>query len=200
MTTVSTLIAPLATPALVYLLGATWVEVSFLSMVLSTVKIVLIPVLFGIVLNRLFTRQMDTVRDVLPLISVTAIVIIIAGIVGANASKIASCGFLVLIIVMLHNLIGLLLGLGIGRLTHLDYKKPLHLQLKSVCRTVDLPPLWQPLILPCIHWLHFPEQSSVSGIISPVPSLQASADGQRMMQKNLYMRMLISQHSIIRIT
>lgn len=123
MTTVSTLIAPLATPALVYLLGGTWVEVSFLSMVLSTVKIVLIPVLFGIVLNRLFPRQMDTVRDVLPLISVTAIVIIIAGIVGANASKIASCGFLVLIIVMLHNLIGLLLGLGIGRLTHLDYKK-----------------------------------------------------------------------------
>lgn len=123
MTTVSTLIAPVATPALVYLLGGTWVEVSFLSMVLSTVKIVLLPVLLGIVLNRLFTRQIDAVREILPLISVTAIVIIIAGIVGANASKIASCGFLVLIIVMLHNLVGLLLGLGIGHITHLDDRK-----------------------------------------------------------------------------
>lgn len=120
MTTVSTLIAPVATPALVYLLGGTWVEVSFLSMVLSTVKIVLLPVLLGIILNRLFTRQIDAVRDILPLISVTAIVIIIAGIVGANASKIAGCGFLVLLIVMLHNLVGLLLGLGIGHAAHLD--------------------------------------------------------------------------------
>lgn len=91
MTTVSTLIAPVATPTLVYLLGGTWVEVSFLSMVLSTVKIVLLPVLLGIV--------------------------------GANASKITGCGFLVLLIVMLHNLVGLLLGLGIGHAAHLDDRK-----------------------------------------------------------------------------
>ena len=42
MTTVSTLIAPLMTPALVYLLGGAWVEVSFLAMVSSVVKVVLV--------------------------------------------------------------------------------------------------------------------------------------------------------------
>lgn len=123
MTTVSTLIAPIATPVLVYLLGGAWVEVSLLSMVLSTVKIILIPVIAGIVLNRLFTEQIDRVRDILPLISVIAIVMIIAGIVGANASKILASGLLVLLIVILHNMIGLLLGLLIGRLTRLNHKK-----------------------------------------------------------------------------
>jgi len=123
MTTVSTLIAPLVTPLLVYLLGGTWVEVSLLSMVMSTVKIILIPVVAGIILNRLFTRQIDRFREILPLVSVIAIVMIIAGIVGANASKILGSGLLVLVIVMLHNIIGLLLGLLIGKCTRLDHKK-----------------------------------------------------------------------------
>ena len=36
------------TPLLVYLLAGAWVEVSFLAMVISVVKVVLIPVLLGI--------------------------------------------------------------------------------------------------------------------------------------------------------
>ena len=45
MTIASTLAAPLMTPLLVYLLAGAWVEVSFFSMVISVVKVVLIPVL-----------------------------------------------------------------------------------------------------------------------------------------------------------
>lgn len=49
MTITSTLIAPLVTPVLVYMLAGSWVEVSFMAMVLSVVKIVLLPVLAGII-------------------------------------------------------------------------------------------------------------------------------------------------------
>src|SRR3712207_7443862 len=42
MTIVSTLLAPLATPFLVYLLADKWVEVHFWAMLLSTAKIVLL--------------------------------------------------------------------------------------------------------------------------------------------------------------
>ena len=51
MTIVSTLAAPLMTPLLVYGLAGAWVEVSFWAMVLSVVKVILIPVLLGILLR-----------------------------------------------------------------------------------------------------------------------------------------------------
>ena len=123
MTTVSTLIAPLMTPALVYLLGGAWVEVSFLAMVSSVVKVVLVPVLLGIVLHSLFGSFIQKISGILPLISVVSIVMIIAGIVANNAEKILSCGALVLLVVILHNGIGLLLGLGAGKLLGSSYEK-----------------------------------------------------------------------------
>ena len=123
MTTVSTLIAPLMTPALVYLLGGAWVEVSFLAMVSSVVKVVLVPVLLGIVLHSLFGSFIQKISGILPLISVASIVMIIAGIVANNAEKILSCGALVLLVVILHNSIGLLLGLGAGKLLGSSYEK-----------------------------------------------------------------------------
>lgn len=123
MTTVSTLIAPLLTPALVYLLGGAWVEVSFLSMVVSVVKVVLVPVLLGIAIHTLFGEFIQKISGILPLVSVVSIVMIIAGIVANNAEKLLSCGALVLLVVVLHNGIGLLLGLGAGKLLGSSYEK-----------------------------------------------------------------------------
>ena len=72
---------------LVYVLAGSWVEVSIYAMMLSAVKVVLIPVLAGILLYRLFPKQIDSIRDVLPLVSIVSIVMIISGIIGANAEK-----------------------------------------------------------------------------------------------------------------
>ena len=123
MTIVSTILAPICTPALVYVLAGSWVEVSLLTMMMSVVKVVLIPVLLGILIYRLFPKQVDAVRDLLPLVSVIAIVMIISGIVGSNAEKILTCGALVMIVVAIHNGIGLLLGTGAAKLLKLDEKK-----------------------------------------------------------------------------
>ena len=87
MTIVSTLAAPVMTPFLVYVLAGAWVEVSFWAMVLSVVKVILIPVLLGILLRTLASDHIDKVSDVMPLISVVAIVMIIGGIVAVNAEK-----------------------------------------------------------------------------------------------------------------
>ncbi len=51
ITTVSTLLAPFVTPALIYLFANEWLEVSFLSMLWSVVQVVLIPIALGIVLQ-----------------------------------------------------------------------------------------------------------------------------------------------------
>ena len=60
------------------------------------VKVILIPVLLGILLRTLAGEHVDKVSDVMPLISVVAIVMIIGGIVAVNAEKILNCGVLVL--------------------------------------------------------------------------------------------------------
>ena len=123
MTIVSTIFAPICTPVLVYLLAGSWVEVSLLTMKLSVVKVVLLPVLLGILIYRLFPRQIDAIRELLPLVSVIAIVMIISGIVGSNAEKIVTCGALVMIVVAIHNIAGLCLGTGMAKLLKLEAKK-----------------------------------------------------------------------------
>lgn len=123
MTIVSTILAPLCTPFLVYFLAGSWVEVSLLTMMISVVKVVLIPVLAGILIYRVFPKQVDAVRELLPLISVVAIVMIISGIVGSNAEKIMTCGALVMIVVAIHNTIGLVLGTAVAKLLKLEEKK-----------------------------------------------------------------------------
>ena len=123
MTIVSTILAPICTPVLVYLLAGSWVEVSLFTMMMSVIKVVLVPVLLGILIYRLFPKQINMVRELLPLISVIAIVMIISGIVGSNAEKIVSCGALVMVAVAIHNVVGLCLGTGAAKLFKLEEKK-----------------------------------------------------------------------------
>ena len=123
MTIVSTLAAPVMTPFLVYILAGAWVEVSFWAMVISVVKVVLVPVLLGILINWVWGKQIQKISEILPLISVVSIVMIISGIVAVNAEKILSCGLLVLGVVMLHNLCGMGIGLGAAKILHIEYDK-----------------------------------------------------------------------------
>ena len=123
MTIVSTILAPVCTPVLVYLLAGSWVEVSLLTMMMSVVKVVLLPVLLGILIYRLFPKQIDAVRELLPLVSVGALVMILSGIVGSNAEKIVTCGALVMVVVAIHNVVGLCLGTGVAKLLKLEERK-----------------------------------------------------------------------------
>ena len=123
MTILSTLLAPIVTPALVYLLAGRWVEVSIVAMFISVVKVILLPILAGILVQRLSPKTIEKSKDVFPLISSAAIILIIAGIIGANSVKIAQSGLIVLVIVAIHNALGLLAGLLVAKLAKMDYDK-----------------------------------------------------------------------------
>ncbi len=123
MTTVSTLLAPFVTPLLIYGLMDTWINVDISAMMLSVTKIVLLPVLAGIAAQYIFRRRIDHIRPVSPLISMLAIVIIIAAIIAVNRDKIITGGLLTLAVVCLHNLAGLGLGLMVGKWLKLNYAK-----------------------------------------------------------------------------
>ncbi|HBO3044012.1 TPA: bile acid:sodium symporter family protein [Pseudomonas aeruginosa] len=117
ITSVTTLLAPLVTPALVWLLASAWLPVSFAAMFLSTLQVVLVPIALGLLAQRLLGERTRQVAEVLPLVSVFSIVVIIAAVVAASQARIAESGLLIMAVVMLHNGFGLLLGYLTGKLT-----------------------------------------------------------------------------------
>ena len=116
LTAVSTLLAVLATPLLTWLYVGERVPVPVAALLLSTVKIVLLPVLLGVLANRWLGRRLAPVRHWFPLLSIAAILFIIAIIVALNHAQLAGLGAGVVLVVAVHNLGGLLLGYWVPRL------------------------------------------------------------------------------------
>lgn len=123
MTAVSTILAPFLTPLLTYVYAGAKVDVDMLSMFLSIIKVVIVPIVAGFVINHFFKKFTEAAVEVLPLISTTAIVAIVAAVVSANSAKIMTSGLLIVGVVVLHNLFGYLLGYGIGKVLKLDTTK-----------------------------------------------------------------------------
>ena len=116
MTAVSTVLAPLLTPLLTLLYAGQRVDVNPMSMFMSIVKVVLVPIALGFVVNHFFHKFTEEAVRVLPLVSTTAIVLIICAVVSANSAKIMTSGLLILVVVILHNVLGYLTGFGVGKL------------------------------------------------------------------------------------
>lgn len=123
MTAVSTILAPLLTPLLTLLYAGQRVDVNVMSMFLSIVKVVLVPIALGFVINHFFHEFTQNAVRVLPLISTTAIVAIVAAVVSANSAKILTSGLLIVAVVILHNLLGYATGFAVGKALHLDSSK-----------------------------------------------------------------------------
>ena len=116
ITTATTLLAPLMTPALMYLLARHWIELDAASMLLSILQVVLIPVLLGVVVNRIAGKRLAKVQSALPLLSIWTIMLIAAAIVAKTHAVLLSAGVLVLAAVAFQNAVGLALGWGCGTL------------------------------------------------------------------------------------
>lgn len=113
---VTTLLAPLLTPALIWLLASAWLPVSFAALFWSILQVVLLPIALGVIAQRLLGPRVRHVEEVLPLVSVVSIVIIVAAVVAASQAKIAESGLLIMAVVILHNGFGFLLGYFTARL------------------------------------------------------------------------------------
>src|SRR5690606_18283446 len=109
-TSVTTLLAPVVTPLLVWLLASEYLPVDAASMFLSIAKIIILPLTFGFVLQKLAPGLVRAATPVLPLVSVAGIVFIVAAIVGINQHALLRSGLWIFLIVVLHNCLGLLLG------------------------------------------------------------------------------------------
>lgn len=120
ITSVSTLLAPFVTPALIYLFAHEWLHVSFLSMLWSVIQVVLLPIIIGFILQLASKKVTREATKILPIISVVAISLILAAVVGGSKSQILKTGLLIFIVVILHNAVGYLLGYVLAHVFKLD--------------------------------------------------------------------------------
>jgi BASS family bile acid:Na+ symporter len=116
LTAVSTLLAVFLTPALTAELVSKSIDVPVLDMLLSILYMVIVPVSAGVLLNHVAGKLLKPVGVFFPLLSVIAIVFIIAIIVSLNAQQVHQIGITVLIAVILHNSAGLFIGYFTSRL------------------------------------------------------------------------------------
>jgi BASS family bile acid:Na+ symporter len=125
MTAVSTLLAPVMTPLMVYLYARETVDVDYFKMFLSIINTVVVPVALGLIVNIMLRKfKIDAARaeKFLALISMVAICGICGLIAAKSQGQIVQVGAWLLVGVILHNLLGYLLGYWGSRLSGLDIR------------------------------------------------------------------------------
>ncbi len=110
LTSCSTLFAIVATPFLTWLYLGESVEVPITSMILTMLKVIVVPVSLGMLINYFLGRKLEAALKIFPSISILSICLIIAIIIALNQLRLQSIAFIVIAAVVLHNTIGLLAG------------------------------------------------------------------------------------------
>lgn len=129
VTLTSTLLAFLMTPLWTQWLAGHYVPVDAIGLSLSTLQIVVAPVLIGLICNVKFPQTIAAVSKFGPPVSVVALVMITCGIVSQNAQAvIANVGKLAIAATLLH-----VVGFGLGYLVARVLKYP-----KLVARTISI--------------------------------------------------------------
>lgn len=123
MTSVNTLLAPFLTPLITFLLLKTTVHVDMTAMFFTIIKIVIVPIALGLILNKLFEKACEKASQFLPLISIICITLTVASVVSHSAEGIRQTGALILLAVIAHNLLGLLIGYLLGMLLKMTTAK-----------------------------------------------------------------------------
>lgn len=129
LTAVATLLAPLATPFLMQLFAGQFVPIDFYTMMVSIFKMVIFPIIAGLIFNRIFRGKAKWLHDAMPMISMAGIVIIIGVITAAGRDNLLTIGLLLILAAMIHNAAGYFFGYWGCRLIGMDEKS---------CRTIAL--------------------------------------------------------------
>lgn len=120
LTLCSTLLAIVAMPWLTWLYVGQRVPVPALDMLINLIKIVLLPVISGILINRFMHEKIIRLEPLFPLLSIIAIAVIIAIVVALNAPRLQTVGLLLVMAVILHNAAGLITGYWATKLLGYD--------------------------------------------------------------------------------
>lgn len=116
LTSFATLLAPFLTPLLMQLLAGQLIPIDVYGMMVSILYMIFLPVIAGLLFNRMFRGRAAWLHAAMPLVAMTANVIIIAVIVAAGRDSLLVIGPLLLLAAIIHNAAGYVLGYWGGRL------------------------------------------------------------------------------------
>lgn len=124
ITSCTTLLAPVVTPALMYVAANQWLAIDPMAMFLSIVKVILVPIAAGVFIRKLVgDKRLESVVATLPVISVGAIVVILAAVIAGTKPQLLNVGPLIFAAVVIQNAFGMLLGWWAGRAMGMDLAK-----------------------------------------------------------------------------
>ncbi|MBC8472287.1 MAG: bile acid:sodium symporter family protein [Planctomycetes bacterium] len=123
LTTVSTLLCPLLTPGLTFLLAGSRLEIPFWQMVLSVIKMVILPLFIGFGVRHYLKEKIEKVLPIFPAISVTFIIFICSMVIALNKNRLGQVTGFVLITAVILNLYGMLCGYGVGSAFRMEVRR-----------------------------------------------------------------------------
>ncbi|OHB60844.1 MAG: hypothetical protein A2167_00920 [Planctomycetes bacterium RBG_13_46_10] len=115
LTTVSTLLCPVLTPGLTFILAGSRLEIPFWNMVFSVIKMVIVPLFIGFGVRYYFKNKIEKILAVFPAISVTFIIFICSLVIALNKAHIGQVTWIILLTVIILNIYGMLAGYGVGK-------------------------------------------------------------------------------------
>lgn len=129
VTTISTLLAPFLTPFLMEILGGSFVEIHFWAMVWDITKIVILPVVGGLLFHYLVHGKFSWLDKAMPILSMAGIALILTVITAAGRDSLLKVGGLLILATFIHNVAGFFLGYWSARLLKFHERD---------CRTIAL--------------------------------------------------------------
>ncbi|WP_100398075.1 bile acid:sodium symporter family protein [Bacillus sp. FJAT-44742] len=123
MTSVSTMLAPFLTPFILLVLAGEWLPVDAGAMFMSIIQVIIIPIALGILVRRFMPETVEKGTAALPIVSIVAILAIVAAVIGANTENLITSGLAIFAAVILHNGFGYLLGYATAKVCGLDETK-----------------------------------------------------------------------------
>ena len=120
LTATATLLAPFTTPFLMKIFAGQYIPIDTWSMMWSIIKIVIIPIIAGLIFNRLLHGKAVWLDKAMPMVSMVAIGIVIVVITAAGRDHLIEVGLMLLLASFIHNILGYLLGYNACRLFNMD--------------------------------------------------------------------------------
>ena len=127
MTTFSTILAPVLTPAITYILIKESIEFSPVGMFISILQVVILPIALGLVVKYILKEKSQIIEEYMPGLSSLAISCTVAGVIAGNVDTILSSLGIVVVVVIIHNLLGIFLGYFIGKITGMGRRQSITL-------------------------------------------------------------------------
>jgi len=123
LTTVSTLLAPILTPGITYLLAGLMLKINFWEMMLSVITVMIVPLFIGFATKHVFKEALRKVTNIFPAISVTFIIFICSLVIAMNKNYLIMVTVTVLIADLCLNILGILGGYMVGTVFRMDIRK-----------------------------------------------------------------------------